>query len=213
MVIGIEFWMKDSTRLVDSIETGNTLGTEEVSRILMKIYTKTGDAGQTGLFGGPRVTKDHARIEAFGTVDELNSHLGMARAQPSANLFDELLRVIQCDLFELGAELATPGDHDERIKVCQVQALENAIDKYEEDLEPLASFILPTGSPLAASLHVARTVCRRAERRVVTLAGRLETTVPANAIEYLNRLGDLLFVLARTVNKQAHVVDDPWHPS
>ena len=125
--------MKDSTKLVDSIETGNTLGTEEVSRILMKIYTKTGDAGQTGLFGGPRVTKDHARIEAFGTVDELNSHLGMARAQPSANLFDELLRVIQCDLFELGAELATPGDHDERIKVCQVQALENAIDKYEDN--------------------------------------------------------------------------------
>ena len=124
----------------------------------MKIYTKTGDAGQTGLFGGPRVTKDHARIEAFGTVDELNSHLGMARSQPKADLFDELLRIIQCDLFELGAELATPGDHDERIKVRQVQALENAI-------------------------------------------------------EYLNRLGDLLFVLARTVNKQAHVKDDPWHPS
>ena len=179
----------------------------------MKIYTKTGDAGQTGLFGGPRVTKDHARIEAFGTVDELNSHLGMARAQPNTDVFDDLLRVIQCDLFELGAELATPGDHDERIKVCQVEALETAIDQYEEALEPLASFILPTGSPLAASLHVARTVCRRAERRVVTLAGRLETTVPANAIEYLNRLGDLLFVLARTVNKQARVKDDPWHPS
>ena len=107
----------------------------------MKIYTKTGDAGQTGLFGGPRVTKDHARIEAFGTVDELNSYLGMARAQPSADLFDQLLRIIQCDLFELGAELATPGDHDERIKVSQVQALENAIDQYEEDLEPLANFI------------------------------------------------------------------------
>ena len=179
----------------------------------MKIYTKTGDAGQTGLFGGPRVTKDHARIEAFGTVDELNSHLGMARSQPKADMFDELLRIIQCDLFELGEELATPGDHDERIKVRQVQALENAIDQYENDLEPLTNFILPTGNPLAASLHVARTVCRRAERRVVTLAGRLETTVPANAIEYLNRLGDLLFVLARTVNKQAHVKDDPWHPS
>ena len=190
-----------------------TRGTGEDSRIRMKIYTKTGDAGQTGLFGGPRVTKDHARIEAFGTVDELNSHLGMARAQPNTDVFDDLLRVIQCDLFELGAELATPGDHDERIKVCQVEALETAIDQYEEALEPLASFILPTGSPLAASLHVARTVCRRAERRVVTLAGRLETTVPANAIEYLNRLGDLLFVLARTVNKQARVKDDPWHPS
>jgi cob(I)alamin adenosyltransferase len=179
----------------------------------MKIYTKTGDAGQTGLFGGPRVTKDHARIEAFGTVDELNSHLGMARTHSAAELFDELLRQIQCDLFELGAELATPGEHDERIKVRQVEMLENAIDRYEEELQPLTSFILPTGSPLAASLHVARTVCRRAERRVVTLAGRLETTVPANAIEYLNRLGDLLFVLARTVNNKANVIDDPWHPS
>ncbi|MBT4887713.1 MAG: cob(I)yrinic acid a,c-diamide adenosyltransferase [Planctomycetaceae bacterium] len=179
----------------------------------MKIYTKTGDAGQTGLFGGPRVTKDHARIEAFGTVDELNSHLGMARTHSAAEVFDELFRQIQCDLFELGAELATPGEHDERIKVRQVKVLENAIDQYEEELEPLTSFILPTGSPLAASLHVARTVCRRAERRVVTLAGRLETTVPANAIEYLNRLGDLLFVLARTVNNKANVVDDPWHPS
>ena len=179
----------------------------------MKIYTKTGDAGQTGLFGGPRVTKDHARIEAFGTVDELNSHLGMARTHSAAEVFDELFRQIQCDLFELGAELATPGEHDERIKVRQVKVLENAIDQYEEELEPLTSFILPTGSPLAASLHVARTVCRRAERRVVTLASRLETTVPANAIEYLNRLGDLLFVLARTVNNKANVVDDPWHPS
>ena len=90
----------------------------------MKIYTKTGDAGQTGLFGGPRVTKDHARIEAFGTVDELNSHLGMARTHAAAEPFDELFRQVQCDLFELGAELATPGEHDERIKVRQVQVLE-----------------------------------------------------------------------------------------
>lgn len=190
-----------------------SLSTGEEFRTPMKIYTKTGDAGQTGLFGGPRVTKDHARIEAFGTVDELNSHLGMARTHSAGEPFDALFRTIQCDLFELGAELATPGEHDERINVRQVQALENAIDQYEEELEPLANFILPTGSPLAASLHVARTVCRRAERRVVTLASRLETTVPANAIEYLNRLGDLLFVLARTVNNRANVVDDPWHPS
>ncbi|NBS31431.1 MAG: cob(I)yrinic acid a,c-diamide adenosyltransferase [Planctomycetia bacterium] len=179
----------------------------------MKIYTKTGDAGQTGLFGGPRVTKDHARIEAFGTVDELNSLLGMARTDPAAGVFDGLLRQIQCDLFDLGAQLATPGDHDERITLGQVETLETAIDDYDAALEPLANFILPTGTPLAASLHMARTVCRRAERRVVTLSSRLETTSPANAIEYLNRLGDLLFVLARTVNKQAGVADDPWHPS
>ena len=179
----------------------------------MKIYTKTGDAGQTGLFGGPRVTKDHARIEAFGTVDELNSHLGMARTLPDAERFDELLRSIQCDLFDLGAQLATPGDHAERISLGQVEMLEASIDHHDSLLEPLTNFILPTGTPLAAALHVARTVCRRAERRVVTLAGRLETTVPANAIEYLNRLGDLLFVLARTVNQQAGVADDPWHPS
>ena len=179
----------------------------------MKIYTKTGDAGQTGLFGGPRVTKDHARIEAFGTVDELNSLLGMARTDPAAGVFDGLLRQIQCDLFDLGAQLATPGDHDERITLGQVETLETAIDDYDAALEPLANFILPTGTPLAASLHMARTVCRRAERRVVTLSSRLETTSPANAIEYLNRLGELLFVLARTVNKQAGVADDPWHPS
>ena len=179
----------------------------------MKIYTKTGDAGQTGLFGGPRVTKDHARIEAFGTVDELNSHLGIARTLPTADAFDHLLRQIHSDLFELGAELATPGDHDERIRISQVEMLEAAIDEYDGLLEPLTNFILPTGTPLAAAFHVARTVCRRAERRVVTLAGRLETTIPANAIEYLNRLGDLLFVLARTVNQRAGVADDPWHPA
>ena len=97
--------------------------------------------------------------------------------------------------------------------MSQVEMLEAAIDEYDGLLEPLTNFILPTGTPLAAAFHVARTVCRRAERRVVTLAGRLETTIPANAIEYLNRLGDLLFVLARTVNQRAGVADDPWHPA
>ena len=179
----------------------------------MKIYTKTGDAGETGLFGGPRVLKDHARIEAFGTVDELNSHLGIVRTLPAATEFDPLLRRVQCELFDLGAQLATPGDSDERITAGHVEALERAIDAYEEQLEPLTCFILPTGTPLAAELHVTRTVCRRAERRVVTLAGRLETTIPANAIEYLNRLGDLLFVLARVANRREGVIDDPWHPA
>jgi cob(I)alamin adenosyltransferase len=179
----------------------------------MKIYTKTGDAGETGLFGGPRVSKDHSRIEAFGTVDELNSHLGIVRTLPAAGEFDALLRRVQCELFDLGAQLATPGASQERITTQHVEVLEQAIDRYETEVEPLKCFILPTGTPLAAELHVARTVCRRAERRVVTLAGRLETTIPANAIEYLNRLGDLLFVLARVANHREGVADDPWHPA
>jgi cob(I)alamin adenosyltransferase len=179
----------------------------------MKIYTKTGDAGETGLFGGPRVRKDHARIDAFGTVDELNSHLGLLRTQAAARPFDDLLRRIQCELFDLGAELATPGDAAERIGMQHVEAIEGAIDRYDEQLEPLKNFILPTGTPLAAAFHVARTVCRRAERRVVSLAAQLDTVIPSNAIEYLNRLGDLLFVLARFANRQENVADDPWHPA
>ncbi|MGB8853149.1 MAG: cob(I)yrinic acid a,c-diamide adenosyltransferase [Pirellulales bacterium] len=179
----------------------------------MKIYTKTGDAGETGLFGGPRVRKDHARIEAFGTVDELNSHLGMIRTHDPAAVFDNLLRRVQCELFDLGAQLATPSAADERITIGHVAALEREIDSLEETLEPLACFILPTGTPLAAEIHVARTVCRRAERRVVTLAAEPGATIPANAIEYLNRLGDLLFVMGRAANRQAGVADDPWIPA
>ena len=179
----------------------------------MKIYTKTGDAGETGLFGGPRVRKDHVRIEAFGTVDELNSHLGVVRATAGSGPLDPLLRRVQCDLFELGAQLATPGDGLERITAAHVEELEGAIDRHEAGLQPLSSFILPTGTPLAAVLHVARTVCRRAERRVVQLGAMPDMRLPVNAIEYLNRLGDLLFVLARHANTSAGVVDDPWHPS
>jgi cob(I)alamin adenosyltransferase len=178
----------------------------------MKIYTKTGDAGETGLFGGPRVRKDHARIEAFGTVDELNSHLGVIRTFAEARIFDEHLRRTQCELFDLGAQLATPGGSDERITAAHVEALEQQIDSCEEALAELKCFILPTGTPLAAAIHVARTVCRRAERRVVTLAAQPGATIPANAIEYLNRLGDLLFVMARAVNQRAGVTDDPWIP-
>lgn len=178
----------------------------------MKIYTKTGDAGETGLFGGPRVRKDHSRIEAFGTVDELNSHLGIVRVSCSGPL-DDLLRHIQCDLFELGAQLATPEPDSERITFKHVESLEQAIDRFDATLPPLDCFILPAGTPLAASMHVARTVCRRAERRVVALAGEPDAVIPSNAIEYLNRLGDLLFVLARHANAQAGVADDPWHPT
>ena len=179
----------------------------------MKIYTKTGDAGETGLFGGPRVRKDHARIEAFGTVDELNSQLGVVRALAEVGDVDPLLRRIQCELFDLGAQLATPGAVEERITAAHVAHLEAAIDRHEELLEPLTCFILPTGTPLAAAVHVARTVCRRAERRIVTLNAQPETRIPANAIEYLNRLGDLLFVMARVANRTAGVADDPWMPA
>ncbi len=178
----------------------------------MKIYTKTGDAGETGLFGGPRVRKDHARIEAFGTVDELNSHLGLVRTISGASAIDALLRRVQCELFDLGAQLATPGASVERIGAHHVEWLEASIDHYEEALEPLACFILPTGTPLTAAIHVARTVCRRAERRIVNLASQPDTVIPVNAIEYVNRLGDLLFVLARFTNRQERVADDPWHP-
>jgi cob(I)alamin adenosyltransferase len=211
----------------------------------MRIYTKTGDAGETGLFGGPRVRKDHARIEAFGTVDELNSQLGLVRAALVASAVgercDPLLRRFQCDLFELGAQLASPASTAERITSGHVVAIERAIDEFESGLPPLDCFVLPAGNAASAAVHVARTVCRRAERRVVGLspsAGREALTesaafpeaegsdeavcastaaaaaqIPANAIEYLNRLGDFLFVLARWVNAACEDRDDPWHPA
>jgi len=179
----------------------------------MKIYTKTGDAGETGLFGGPRVRKDHARIEAFGTVDELNSQIGVVRTLPAARDFDALLRRVQGELFDLGAQLATPAADGERITAAHVDAIEREIDAFDATLPPLSTFILPTGTPLAAVFHVARTVCRRAERRVVTLAAEPDAAIPANAIEYLNRLGDLLFVMARVANLRDGLTDDPWMPA
>src|SRR5919201_1671863 len=139
----------------------------------MKIYTKTGDKGETGLFGGGRVSKDHPRVEAYGDIDELNAVLGMARS----------------------VELMPRIDED------RIAQLERAIDDGEAELEPLTSFILPGGTPKSAALHVARTVCRRAERRVIAL--RNEVEVPAIVIQYLNRLSDLLFVLARVANRRA----------
>jgi cob(I)alamin adenosyltransferase len=120
---------------------------------------------------------------------------------------------VQCELFDLGAQLATPSGANERITIAHVEALEREIDSLEQTLEPLACFILPTGTPLAAEIHVARTVCRRAERRVVTLAAESGATIPANAIEYLNRLGDMLFVMGRAANRPAGVPDDPWIPA
>jgi cob(I)alamin adenosyltransferase len=179
----------------------------------MKIYTKTGDDGETGLFGGPRIAKDAPRIEAYGTVDELNSVLGMVRAELAPGDIDELVARIQNELFELGAQLATPDPAAHRTALLgsrQIEALESAIDRYEAGLEPLKQFVLPGGTSAAAHLHLARAVCRRAERRVVTLSHESSAPVARETIVYLNRLSDLLFVLARSVNRQAGRGDEPW---
>lgn len=179
----------------------------------MKIYTKTGDLGETGLFAGPRVRKDDARIEAYGTVDELNSVLGIARVQPGVAAFDELLGRIQHELFALGAELATPDPVPgvtQLISDPHIEVLEQAIDQWEARLAPLVNFIIPGGSPLAAHLHLARTVCRRAERHVVSLVFAPAHPASSRIVQYLNRLGDLLFVLARAANAELGVADVAW---
>jgi cob(I)alamin adenosyltransferase len=173
----------------------------------MKIYTRTGDAGQTSLFGGARVGKDDARIEAYGTVDELNSFLGLARAVWPNGPIDEELAYVQNDLFDIGAQLAAPGsDRFPGADAKRIEALEQRIDSMERELEPLKNFILPGGSPAAAHLHVARTVCRRAERRVVAL----QDDAAGTSIVYLNRLSDFLFVAARYANTKQGVADVLW---
>jgi cob(I)alamin adenosyltransferase len=179
----------------------------------MKIYTKTGDKGETGLFGGGRVRKDNARIAAYGEVDELNALIGWARAANRDSAVDGVLKSIQNDLFDLGAVLATPdpkklegrGSFD---VTPEIEILEKEIDRMEKDLAPLKTFILPGGSELAARLHVARTVCRRTERRVVALSA-MESIAP-DSVVYLNRLSDFLFVLARWSNLKAGVADVAW---
>ncbi len=179
----------------------------------MKIYTKTGDLGETGLFAGPRVKKDDCRIEAYGTVDELNAVLGLARRRKTPSEIDVLVAAIQHRLFDLGAELATPDPKSrgtQLISAAAVDELEHAIDRFEADLSPLKTFILPGGSVGAAWLHLARTVCRRAERRVVTLANQEGATFSPLPVVYLNRLGDLLFVVARAANRLANQPDIPW---
>lgn len=179
----------------------------------MKIYTKTGDRGYTGLFGGPRISKDAPRIEAYGSVDELNSLLGVVRAGGLDGEFDVLLARIQNDLFALGAQLATPDPAAHRtalIGQSHIASLEAAIDHFEEGLQPLSQFILPDGTPAAAGLHFARTVCRRAERRLVTLMQQSSDPIADELIVYLNRLSDLLFVLARAANHAAGFPDAPW---
>ncbi len=180
----------------------------------MKIYTRRGDSGETDLFGGARVRKEHARVEAYGQVDELNAFVGAAIAASDQKDLIDFGRRIQSTLFDLGSFLATPdAAHREKAKIpevtdADVEALETEIDRLEGDLEPLTTFILPGGTTAAAAFHVARTVCRRAERSAVRLDAR--HPLGGLALRYLNRLSDLLFVVARTENKRAAVEDVPW---
>jgi cob(I)alamin adenosyltransferase len=182
----------------------------------MKIYTRTGDQGETGLYGGGRVRKDDPRIAAYGTVDELNALLGLARAESLPPEIDAVLARLQNELFDLGAELATidpPAMGTAVINAARIAALESTIDRFEEHLAPLKQFILPGGCQGAALLHVSRTVCRRAEREVVFLAAIPQEKVSPDVIVYLNRTSDLLFVLARAANAAAGVADVPWQRS
>lgn len=178
----------------------------------MKIYTKTGDQGQTSLFAGGRVPKNDPRVETYGTVDELNSHLGVVRTFTLPPLAEEWLTQIQNDLFVLGADLATPLDSNPswlvRATPDLYERLEAAIDLMDTELEPMKAFILPGGAPPAAHLHVARTVCRRAERLCVSLSE--EKGVNPHALIYLNRLSDFLFTLARWVNRQLGESETKW---
>lgn len=174
---------------------------------LNRIYTRAGDGGRTQLVGGERRKKHDLRIESYGTVDELNAAIGIARLHTGGDAeLDAVLARIQNDLFDLGADLATPPREaskpreDLRVLASQVDRLEGEIDAMNEGLEPLRSFVLPGGTPAAANLHLARTVCRRAERLVVALAEKPEETVAPELIRYLNRLSDLLFVAARHAN-------------
>lgn len=181
----------------------------------MKIYTRTGDEGDTGLFGGGRVPKDHPRVAAYGDVDELNSMLGMVRATEPTGFFDSLFESIQRDLFSIGGQLAAPDPAPVAKSLVKanlsgerVNEFERLIDESEKELPLLRAFVLPGGTPKAAVLHLARAACRRAERSVVHLAH--ESDVPGLFIIYLNRLSDLLFTLARLANHRAGVRDVVW---
>ncbi len=178
----------------------------------MKIYTKFGDTGETALYGGTRIGKDDSRIEAIGTVDELNAYIGYAQTLVDDPDLSDLMAQIQNHLFAVGADLATPATHTKaaefRISADFTIEMETAIDTLSEELPPLTNFILPGGCAAGAILHIARVVCRRSERRVVHLAS--ETEVNSEIIRSLNRLSDLLFVLARTVNFRAQAPEPIW---
>ena len=181
----------------------------------MKIYPRTGDQGTTGLFGGGRVSKAHPRVAAYGDVDELNSVIGQARATEPVSFHDDLFDRIQRDLFSIGGQLATPDPAKVRAALekaildpDRIGQFERRMDEADGELPPLKAFVLPGGTPKAAALHVARTVCRRAERSVVLLAA--ESPVPEEFLVYLNRLSDLLFTLARLANHRDGRGDLTW---
>ena len=179
----------------------------------MKIYTKTGDDGTTGLLGPARVRKDDPRIDAYGTVDELNALIGVARAQPIDGEIDAVLARVQNDLFVVGAALADPdpdGPFHHGVNEGHARSLEERIDAFESVLPRLTQFILPGGTPAGAQLHLARTVCRRAERLLVHLGHQEGAHVPGPLVVYLNRLSDALFVFARAANHRAGMPDVPW---
>jgi cob(I)alamin adenosyltransferase len=180
----------------------------------MKLYTKTGDDGTTGLFGGARVSKASTRVEAYGTIDETNAVLGVARASGPDDWTDDVLARLQNDLFVLGAELACVPGKESKLNVtlvgeADIARLERAIDEAESACTPLNAFILPGGCPLAAALHLARTISRRAERAVLRLD---DAPARRDVVIYLNRLSDLLFALARRANASAGIADVPWMP-
>lgn len=177
----------------------------------MKIYTKTGDKGETSLFGGGRVTKSSIRIETYGTVDELNSTIGLARSFGLSSQIEAYCVQIQNDLFVLGADLATPPSAKaqiDRISESHTEGLEKYIDTLDGSLEPLKFFILPAGTQTAAALHLARTVCRRAER--ICIKARESEDISADTVMYLNRLSDLLFVMARYENALSGISETKW---
>lgn len=183
--------------------------------MVRKIYTGTGDRGETGLFGGGRVSKAHPRVEAYGAIDELNAVLGWVRAVLDEPATDAVLEPVQSDLFAIGAHLATPPAREGRrapqlpaLPASRIPVLEQWIDDAETELPELRAFILPGGAPAGAALHLARTVCRRAERRVVALAA--DEAVEPEIIVYLNRLSDLLFVAARRANSRAGAEEQRW---
>jgi cob(I)alamin adenosyltransferase len=180
-----------------------------------RIYTRTGDEGMTGLLGPGRVFKDNPRIDAYGTVDELNATIGVVRAEGLDAQLDGYLETVQENLFVLGSALADPnpnGPFFHAIEDDHVAHLEHAIDAMQDELKPLMTFILPGGTKAAAAAHLARTICRRAERDVVSLTHVEHEPVDPVAVVFLNRLSDFLFVLARMINHRAGVADVPWNP-
>ena len=186
----------------------------------MKLYTRSGDDGSTGLFGGDRVSKDHPRVEAYGTLDELNASIGLAAVacdpgSPLGKRLSETFQKLQSRLFDIGADVATPEGNKHEAKIIRItqshiDELETLIDEMEEGNEPMTNFVMPGGTELASRLHVARTICRRAERRLISLS--LTETVTPEPIIFINRLSDLLFAMARRANHEEGVGDVPWIP-